>query len=172
MAGGGCRNQRVAPRGRLFALDLEPHKLAVAQVTADPRLAEATRDARRRTISAEQSNAAVAAQQVQRARANLALAGATLARLLPLVPGGYGTAQQIDDARTARDDERTSLDQALRQAEAPGALVTTLDASEALVAARRAALASDGGLERVCCAALGSLLTNLIASDRLTLARR
>ena len=134
-------NQRVAEGDLLFALDPEPYALAVAQVRADLRLAEATRDAQRRTISAEQSNAVVASQQVQRARANLALAEATLARLLPLAPKGYVTAQQVDDARTARDDAQTSLDQALGQAEAADALVTTLDASEALVAARRAALA-------------------------------
>ncbi len=134
-------NQRVAKGDLFFALDPEPYALAVAQVRADLRLAEATRDAQRRTISAEQSNAAVAAQQVQRARDNLALAEATLARLLPLAPDGYVTAQQVDDARTARDDARTSLEQALRQAEAADALVTTLDASEALVEARRAALA-------------------------------
>ena len=134
-------NQRVAEGDLLFALDPEPYKLAVAQVKADLQLAEATRDAQRRTISAEQSNAVVASQQVERARANLALAEATLARLLPLAPKGYVTAQQVDDARTARDDAQTSLDQALGQAEAADALVTTLDASEALVDARRAALA-------------------------------
>ncbi|MBK1643883.1 multidrug transporter subunit MdtN [Thiocapsa imhoffii] len=134
-------NQRVDKGDLLFALDPEPYELAVAQVTADLRLAEATRDAQRRTISAEQSNAAVAAEQVQRARTNLALAEATLARLLPLAPKGYVTAQQVDDARTARDDAQSSLDQAQRQADAANALVTTLDASDALVAARRAALA-------------------------------
>ncbi|MEA1052280.1 multidrug transporter subunit MdtN [Lamprobacter modestohalophilus] len=134
-------NQRVAEGELLFTLDAKPYQLAVAQVRADLRLAEATRDAQRRTILAEQSNAAVATEQVQRARANLALAEATLARLLPLAPKGYVTAQQVDDARTARDDAQTSLDQALRQAEAAEALVTTLDASEALVDARRAALA-------------------------------
>ena len=134
-------NQRVAEGDLLFGLDPEPYKLAVAQVTADLRLAEATRDAQRRTISAERSNAAVATEQVQRARTNLALAEATLARLLPLAPKAYVTAQQVDDARTARDDAQSSLDQALRQADAADALVTTLEASEALVAARRAALA-------------------------------
>jgi multidrug efflux system membrane fusion protein len=134
-------NQRVAAGDLLFALDPEPYALAVEQVEADLRLAEALRDAQRRTIAAEQSNAAVATEQIRRARTNLALAEATLARLLPLTPKGYVTAQQVDDARTARDDARTSLDQALRQAEAANALITTLDESEALVAARQAALA-------------------------------
>ena len=84
-------NQRVTEGDLLFALDPEPYQLAVAQVRADLRLAEAsptTRDAQRRTISAEQSNAAVATEQVQRARSNLALAEATLARLLPLASKG------------------------------------------------------------------------------------
>ncbi|CAA0125379.1 Multidrug resistance protein MdtN [Halioglobus japonicus] len=134
-------NQRVAKGDLLFALDPEPYELAVAQVTADLRLAEAARDAQRRAIRAEQSNAAIATEQVQRARTNLTLAQATLARLLPLAPQGYVTAQQVDDARTARDDAQSSLDQALRQADAASALVTTLDASEALVEARKAALA-------------------------------
>ena len=138
---GVAENQRVAKGDLLFALDPEPYRLIVEQAQADLALAEATRDAQRRTIVAEQANAAVAERQVARARTNLALAEATLARLLPLAPQAYVTAQQVDDARTARDDAATSLDQALRQAEAAAALVSTLDASEALVAARQAALA-------------------------------
>lgn len=138
---GVVENQRVAKGDLLFALDPAPYRLAAAQATADLRLAEATRDAQRRAISAEESNAIVASQQVARARTNLALAEASLARLVPLGPKGYVTAQQIDDARTARDDAQTSLDQAERQVDAAQALVSTLDASEALVAARQAALA-------------------------------
>lgn len=138
---GVAQNQRVAQGDLLFALDPAPYELAVAQVTADLRLAEATRDAQRRSISAEESNAVIASQQVVRARTNLALSEASLARLLPLAPKGYVTAQQVDDARTARDDAQTSLDQAERQVDAAQALVSTLDASEALVAARQAALA-------------------------------
>lgn len=136
-----AENGRVAQGDLLFALDPRPYELAVAQVKADLALAEAALEAQRRTIAAERSNAVIATQQVERARANLALAEATLNRLLPLAPKGYVTAQQVDDARTARADAQTSLDQALRQAEAADALVSTLAASEALVAARRAALA-------------------------------
>ena len=140
-------NQRVAKGDLLFELDPEPYKLAVAQTLADLHIAEAERDAQRRTISAEKSNAAIASEQIRRARNNLALTETTLARLLPLESKGYVTAQQVDDARTARHDAQTSLEQALRQAEAADALVTTLDASEALVEARRAALAiADRGL--------------------------
>ncbi len=134
-------NQKVAKGELLFTIDPEPFRLAVEQARADLRIAEAARDAQRRTISAEQSNAAIATEQVTRARANLSLAEQTLARLTPLLRNGYVTAQQIDDARTARDDARTSLAQATRQAEAAASLVSTLDASQALVDARRAALA-------------------------------
>lgn len=136
-----AENQKVAKGDLLFAIDPVPYRLAVEQARADLMIAEAARDSQKRTISAEQSNAVVADQQVTRARTNLALAEQTLARLLPLLPKGYVTAQQVDDARTARDDARTSLSQAIKQAEAAGSLVSTLDASEALVASRRAALA-------------------------------
>ncbi|MCE9786451.1 multidrug transporter subunit MdtN [Shewanella chilikensis] len=134
-------NQRVAKGDLLFELDQEPYALVVEQARADLKLAEALRDAQNRTIKAEVSNAAIADEQVRRARTNLALAEGALARIQPLAGKGYITAQQLDDARTVRDDAQTSLEQALHQSAAAEALVTTLDESEAMVAARRAALA-------------------------------
>ena len=136
-----AENAKVRRGDLLFSIDPEPFRLAVEQARADIAIAEATRDTQRRTIDAEQSNAAIATEQVTRARTNLALAEQTLARLTPLLRPGYVTAQQVDDARTARDDARASLNQATRQAAAAASLVSTLDASQALVAARRAALA-------------------------------
>lgn len=136
-----AENQKVAKGDLLFSIDPEPYRLAVEQARADLKIAEATHDAQKRTISAERSNAAIAGEQITRARTNLALAEQTLARLTPLLPKGYVTAQQVDDARTARDDARTSLAQAVKQAEAADSLVSTLDGSQALVEARRAALA-------------------------------
>ncbi|MFH5922999.1 multidrug transporter subunit MdtN [Roseomonas xinghualingensis] len=134
-------DQKVAKGDLLFEIESVPFRLAVDQARADLRMAEAARNAQQRTISAEESNAAIATEQVVRARTNLALAEQSLARLTPLLRNGYVTAQQVDDARTARDDARTSLAQAIRQADAATSLVSTLDESEALVDARRAALA-------------------------------
>ncbi len=134
-------NQKVAKGELLFTLDAEPYRLAVEQARAELRLAEAARDAQQRSIDAERSNAVIADQQIARARTNLALAEQTLARLTPLLPKGYVTAQQVDDARTARDDARTSLAQAEKLAQAAASLVSTLDGPQALVDARRAALA-------------------------------
>jgi multidrug efflux system membrane fusion protein len=136
-----AENQKVARDQLLFTLDAEPYRLAAEQARAELRMAEAARDAQQRAIDAERSNAVIAGQQITRARANLALAEQTLARLTPLLPKGYVTAQQVDDARTARDDARTSLSQAEKQAQAAASLVSTVDGSQALVEARRAALA-------------------------------
>lgn len=134
-------NQKVAKGDLLFAIDAEPYRLAVEQARADLLIAEATRDTQGRTIAGEEANAAIAEAQITRARTNLALAEQTLARLTPMLPKGYVSAQQVDDARTLRDDARTSLEQALKQSDAAMALVSNTEASEALVAARRAALA-------------------------------
>lgn len=134
-------NQRVKKGELLFKIDPTTYQLAVEQAKADLALAEATRDSQGRTIQSENSNAAIANKQIDRARTNLALAEATLARLLPLEAKGYVTQQRVDTARTARDDARTSLRQAMLQAKAAGALVTTLGTSQALVDARRAAVA-------------------------------
>ena len=134
-------NQKVAKGDLLFVIDPEPYELAVMQARADLKLAEATRESQGRSVEAEQSNAAVASAQITRARTNLALAEQTLARLTPMLPKGYVTAQQVDDARTARDDAQTSLEQAIKQSQAADTLVGNIEATEAVVDARRAALA-------------------------------
>ncbi|MGP7733639.1 multidrug transporter subunit MdtN [Oceanimonas smirnovii] len=134
-------NQRVSAGDLLFEIDPKPYAVIVDKARADLQLAEALRDTQRRSITAEQSNAAIAAEQLTRARTNLALAEATLNRLTPLAPKGYVTAQQLDDARTLRRDAQISLEQAIHQQAAAEAMVATLDEAEALVQARRAALA-------------------------------
>ncbi|MFC0284116.1 multidrug transporter subunit MdtN [Camelimonas abortus] len=134
-------NQAVKKGDLLFALDPEPYRLARDQAAADLRMAEAALADRRRAVAAEQSNAVIAGEQIARARNNLALATQTLARLEALRPKGYVSAQEVDSARTVKQDAEVSLRQAERQKEAADALVGGLAAAEALVEARRAALA-------------------------------
>ncbi len=134
-------NQRVNKGDLLFTLDPKPLELIVEQTTADLEIAQATLEAQRRTLKAETQNAQIADQQVARARTNLDLAETSLKRLEALSPKGYVTKQQVDDARTLRNDAQISLTQAVKQAEAANALVGTLDSSQALVRARQAALA-------------------------------
>jgi len=134
-------NQAVKKGDKLFSIDPVPLQLLVDQTTADLAIAEAALDTQRRALSAESQNALIADQQVARARTNLDLAEATLKRLEALSPKGYVTRQQVDDARTLRNDAQISLSQAVKQAEAANTLVGTLDSSQALVRARQAALA-------------------------------
>ncbi|HDV9907162.1 TPA: multidrug transporter subunit MdtN [Klebsiella oxytoca] len=125
----------------MFTIDPYLYQLRVEQAQAELKMAEAAWDTQHRTVVAEQSNAAITSEQIRRARANLKLATQTLARLQPLLAKGYVTAQQLDDAATAKHDAEISLNQALKQSVAADALISSTAASEALVAARRAALA-------------------------------
>ncbi|MBB1200620.1 multidrug transporter subunit MdtN [Enterobacteriaceae bacterium 89] len=134
-------NSKVRQGELLFKVDPELYQLRVEQARAELKIAEAAHDTQQRTMLAEQSNAAISDEQIARARANLQLTTQTLARLQPLLGKGYVTAQQVDDAATAKRDAEVSLKQALKQSSAAQALISTTDASEALVVARRAALA-------------------------------
>lgn len=134
-------NQEVRKGDLLFSVDPEPLRLLVEQTEADLQIAEAALDAQRRAVRAESQNALIAGQQIARARTNLDLAETTLKRLEALSLKGYVTRQQVDDARTLRNDAQISLTQAVKQAEAADALVSKVDGAEALVRARQAALA-------------------------------
>ncbi|MFG1419219.1 multidrug transporter subunit MdtN [Xanthobacter sp. V0B-10] len=137
----GVRENGAARKGELlFALDPATYRLQVEQAAADLRMAEAALADRERAVAAERSNAVIAREQVTRARSNLDLATQTLARLEALRPKGYVSAQQVDDAATAKRDAEISLKQALQQQAAADALVSDVAAATALVAARRAAL--------------------------------
>ncbi len=134
-------NQSVRQGDLMFALDQTTYRLAVEQAAADLMVAEAGYADARRVVAAEMSNAAMAEEQIARAESNLALATQTLARLEALRPQGYVSAQQVDDASTAKRDAEVTLAQALQQRDAADALVSDAAAAAALVEARRAALA-------------------------------
>ena len=134
-------NGAVAKGDLLFSLDAEPYRLQVEQTAADLRIAEAAYADKQRMVSAERSNAIIAREQISRAQSNLSLATQTLARLQALRPKGYVSAQQVDDAATAKRDAEVSLKQAQHQEKAADALVSDVAAAAALVAARKAALA-------------------------------
>ena len=134
-------NQAVRKGDVMFTLNQTTYRLAVEQAAADLGVAEAGYADARRAVAAETSNAVIAEEQITRARSNLDLATQTLARLEALRPKGYVSAQQVDDALTARRDAEVSLSQALKQREAADALVSDAAAAAALVEARKAALA-------------------------------
>lgn len=134
-------NDLVAKGDLLVELDDTPYRLALEQARADLAIATAAGADQARNIRAEEANAAIAQEQVNRANANLKLASQTLDRLLPMQSKGYVSKQQIDDARTAQRDAEVSLNEALRQLDAAEALVGDEAAVQATVRAREAAVA-------------------------------
>lgn len=134
-------NSRVKKGDLLFTIDPYVYQLQVEQARADLLMAEAAMDTQHRTVIAEQNNSGITNDQITAARTNLQLATQTLARLKPLEAKGYVTKQQVDDATTIKRNAEVMLQQALKQSAAAEALVSNTDSTQALVSARRAALA-------------------------------
>ncbi|OZI70907.1 multidrug transporter subunit MdtN [Bordetella genomosp. 12] len=134
-------NDAVKKGQLLFTIDPEFYRLQLEQARAGVQAAEAALSTRRRSVSAETSNAAIAAEQVERARINLAQTSSTLQRLLGLQPKGYVTTQQVEDARTLKRNAETSLKEALAQQEAAKSLVGDTEGAQALVSEAHARLA-------------------------------
>ena len=134
-------NSRVAKGDLLFQIDPAPYQHAVDQAEADLALAEAALGTQKRLVSTQRSAAQVAADQVQRAADNLELATRTADRLRPLAARGFVPVQQLDTAETGERDAKTSLEQARVQQAAAVRAIDTVDAAEATVRARKAALA-------------------------------
>jgi multidrug efflux system membrane fusion protein len=135
-----AENLRVGKGDILFRLDPVPYQLAVDQARADLALAEAQLATQRRAVATQQSAAVIAAAQVSRAITNLDLATRTVSRLSPLAAQGYVPTERLDQAESAERDAATSLQQAREQAAAAVTAIDTVAATEATVAARRAAL--------------------------------
>ncbi|PWF23294.1 multidrug transporter subunit MdtN [Corticimicrobacter populi] len=131
---------RVKRGDLLFRLDPTVYELQLQQAEAGLEMAQAVLSTRGRQIRAEAANAAIADEQITRARTNLELAERTLRRLQPLAAKGYVPQQQLDTAATAERDARISLTQALSQAEAARELVGEMEAAEAAVTQAQATL--------------------------------
>jgi multidrug efflux system membrane fusion protein len=125
----------------LFEIDPAPYQLRVDLAKAETEAAQSEVDQGGRNIAGERANATVADEQIRRARDNLALAEQSLARLTPLLPKGYVTAQQVDQATTARDDALVSLRQEEAQSSGANQVVGTLETRRAQLAAAEAQLA-------------------------------
>ena len=136
-----AENSRVAKDDLLFQIDPVPYRLAVEQAEADLALAEAALGTQQRLVSTQRSAAAVAADQIKRATANLDLATRTVERLRPLAAKGFVPTQQLDTAETAERDAATSLEQARVQEVSAVRAIDTTEGAEATVRARKAALA-------------------------------
>jgi membrane fusion protein, multidrug efflux system len=132
-------NQAVKEGDLLFEIDPDDYKLALQKANAD----QASLDeqiAVARSQDAELKFAVKAAEaEVEAGNAQLRQAGDTLHRLEPLLPKGFATAEQVDQARTADTLAVSGLagdEQRLNQAK------VTLSALDTLTAQRPGAVSA------------------------------
>jgi multidrug efflux system membrane fusion protein len=132
------RDNQIVRRGDvLFRIDPVPFQLRVEQAQATVRGLEAKLAVTADQVAAQTSNADTASRGIATAEAQSVLASSTLARLVPLLPRGYVTAEQVDQARAAKRTAEIALQQARLQAEsARKAISSTKPVAEELEAAK------------------------------------
>jgi multidrug efflux system membrane fusion protein len=131
-------NQSVHAGDVLFVIDPQPYELKRDSARAQSQALQAKIDDTLNEVASQVSRADAAHTGIGNAQAQLALAVSTLARLEPLLGRGFVTAQQVDQARTARDSARIALDQAIQQAQAARQAVSSVRPLQAQLAASQA----------------------------------
>jgi multidrug efflux system membrane fusion protein len=124
-------NQAVKEGDLLFEIDPDDYKLSLQKANADMAALD-EQIAVARSQDAELKYAVKAAEaEVEAGRAQLQQAGDTLHRMEPLLPKGFATAEQVDQARTAEALAVSGLagyEQRLNQAKAALSALDTLTA--------------------------------------------
>ncbi len=133
-------DQLVRRGDLLFTIDSQPYRLRVAQAAAEVRELEGKLGVTGDQVASETSKAAAANTGIGTAKAQLALATSTLARLQPLLARGFVTAQQVDQARTSQQSARLALQQAQQQADEARQGISSVEPAQEELAAARAAL--------------------------------
>ena len=115
-------NQKVKKGQVLFRIDPKPYQLSVDQARAAVQGLEATLAVTDEQVASQTSGAEAAASGINTAEAQLALATSTLDRLQPLLKRGFVTAEQVDQARTAKETAQSCAraGAAAGRASAPG----------------------------------------------------
>jgi len=130
-------NQAVHRGDVLFRIDPVPYRLRVEQAQATVRGLEGKLSVTADQVAAQTSTADTANRGIASAEAQFTLASTTLARIEPLLPRGYVTAEQVDQARTARRTAEIAVQQARLQAQsAHQAISSTEPVAEELKAAQ------------------------------------
>src|SRR5215467_13709197 len=109
-------NQQVKQGEVLFQIDPKPYQLSVDQARAAVQALEAQLAVATSEVASQTSGAAAAATGINTAEAELELAVSTLNRMQPLLGRGFVTAEQVDQARTAKETARVALDRARQMA--------------------------------------------------------
>ena len=134
-------NQAVRKGDVLFRIDPEPYRMRVDQARAAVRGLEAKLALTADQVAAQTSKAGAAERGIGSAEAQRSLASSTLGRLEPLLGQGFVTAQQVDQARTARRTAQIALQQAQLQADEARQAITNTKPTEAELEGARATLA-------------------------------
>jgi membrane fusion protein, multidrug efflux system len=134
-------NQQVKEGQVLFQIDPKPYQLRVDQARAGVQGLEAELSVIKSEVASQTSGAAAAASGIDTAQAQLALATSTLDRLEPLLGRGFVTAEQVDQARTAKETARIALEKARQLAAGAHQAITSTKPTEAQLDGARATLA-------------------------------
>lgn len=109
-------NQRVKKGDLLFRIDPRPYQAMLDDAKARLTTLDAQIMLTQRTIKAQEYNAQSVAAAVERARALVKQTTSTRIRLEPLVPQGFASQEDLDQARTAEKAARAELEATLLQA--------------------------------------------------------
>ena len=134
-------NQRVRAGDVLFVIDKEPYRLQLEQARAQLSALQATLAITTNQVASQNSKADAANTGITSAQAQLILATSTLARLEPLLPRGYVTAEQVDQARASQRTAQATLQQARQQAQEARQGVSSTKPTEEQIAAAGASVA-------------------------------
>ena len=142
IVGFNVRNNQIVHAGDvLFTIDPEPFTLQRDQARAQVLGLEGQLSITSDQVGSQITKAAAANTGIGSAQAQLALATSTLARLEPLLPRGFVTAEQVDQARASRRTAELAVQQARQQAQEARQGVSSIKPAEQQLLAARAALA-------------------------------
>jgi multidrug efflux system membrane fusion protein len=135
-------NEAVKQGDVLFEIDPVPYQHALERARAALNSLEKQIGLTQRDVRAQQFNAAAARANIERAEAQAKQAADTLGRIEPLLAKEYVTAEQVDQARTAKRSADAALQIARRDAERATAAISGVDALVAKLGELRAAVAT------------------------------
>lgn len=133
-------NERVVRGQILFVIDPEPYTYRVQKARAQVETIQAQIDIQTRQVESQVSHAGAEASSVTGARARLALARATQARLAPLEKQGFVTREALDQARTETSTAEANLASAQHAAQAARQAVRSVAPLRADLASAQAVL--------------------------------
>src|SRR5262245_17275981 len=135
-------NQAVKQGDVLFEVDPEPYQHQLDRASAALNSLEKQIMLSQRDVNAQKFAATAARANIGRAEAQAWQAADTLGRIEPLLAKEYVTAEQVDQARTAKRSADAALEVARRDADRAAAAVSGVDALVARLGELRAAVAT------------------------------